>query len=244
MGRFTRYLIHIVQPTRCIGCGKVIYSHQYFCSHCRTQLPHIALGECPWCGKNHQTDCNCANDFELLFPCNAPFHYEGCIRQGILTIKKGTETRGAAVFGKIMANRVTRLYGTDFDGIVYVPITKKRWKQRGYNQSRLLAKAIADRLDLPLLDNALVRLYDAPDQHRSSRHSRKGNVFGVFEANAAAVAGKRLLLVDDVFTTGTTINECGKMLLLADCDSVCGITLAMAKPAKNTTNNQQEQRMV
>jgi len=236
MGRVTQYLSHIINPTRCLCCGRVIYSHQYFCPHCRTHLPHIAIGKCPLCGDSPD-DCGCAYDSRQLIPCAAPFGYVKGIKRGIIMMKNGQQLRGVTVFGRVMANRAAHLYGTDFHGIVYVPMSPQGLRSRGFNQSRLLARVIAQQWDVPLLDGALLRLYHTPQQHRSPLAVRKGNVFGVFQANRSMVAGKRLLLVDDVFTTGTTINECAKALYIADCAQVCAITLASARYHDHTIHD-------
>ncbi len=161
-----------------------------------------------------------------MFPCGSPYFYEGGIKQGLLTLKRGETVHGINFFAQQMAEYIARRYGYGFDGVVYVPMTEQKIRRRGYNQSRLLARALGKKLQLPVIDGALIRLYDTVDQHKSHLRGRKGNVLGVFEADPHLVADKHLLLVDDIVTTGATINECGKMLLLAGCEEVCGITVA------------------
>ncbi len=138
---------------------------------------------------------------------------------------KGT-THGVPYFAKALAKELKEQWNVRFDGIVYVPVTKLKKRTRGYNQSQLLAKALGKELHLPVIDGGLVRLFDTVDLHRSEGINRKGCVFGVFEADPALVANKTLLLVDDVITSGATMNECAKMLLLADANAVYGATIA------------------
>jgi ComF family protein len=220
-----KFLVHVVYPNRCACCSQVIYFHQQLCDTCEAHLPLIPDGICPSCEKPHK-ECRCYQ--RTRFAYTAPFFYKETVKDGIVTLKEGDTTHGLSFFADQMAEAVTRRFGDHFDGIVYVPITAKKLQKRGYNQSRLLAKALGKRLNLPVLDKALVKLYETNDQHNSSVFLRKGNVFGIFEADEKLVAGKHLLLVDDVITTGVTMDECGKMLLIRGCEEVCGIAIASA----------------
>lgn len=150
------------------------------------------------------------------------------MKSGLLTLKSGI-AHGVPYFARVMAETVRDCYGTRFDGIVYVPITARKKRERGYNQSLLLAEAMGRQLQLPVIHDGLIRLYDTEDQHASHPNQRKGNVFGVFEADPALVSGKHLLLVDDIITTGATLEECGKMLYLAGCEEICAVTAASTK---------------
>ena len=230
---FQNHLIHALCPTRCACCGKVIYRDQQLRENCASSLPVIPEGHCPSCGKR-LFRCSCRRKKRTSFPCVSPFFYEGVVKQGIVTLKDGITAHGVPFFASAMAETVTEQYGYAFDGIAFVPATPEKERKRGYNQSRLLANALGKQLQLPVLEKALTRLYDTEDQHSSSFRQRKANVFGVFEADPFLVAGKHILLVDDIITTGATLEECGKMLLLADCEEVCGITAASTKIQKET----------
>ena len=184
----------------------------------------IDAGVCPVCG-GPLRKCKEAHS-RTRVPCVSPFFYDGVVKDGLLTLKTGTTAHGVGFFGEQMSRAVTGQFGYFFDGVVYVPMTKKGLRKRGYNQSRLLAREMAKRLGIPVLDGALIRVYNTDDQHRLGLRHRKGNVLGVFEADPRLVAGKHLLLVDDIITTGATMDECAKMLLLADCEEVCCVTAA------------------
>ena len=235
---YSHPLLHILVPHRCACCGKVIYPQQALCEECERCLPRIPDGICGGCG-NPKKKCACRHGHRTLFPCESVFFYEEPVRDGILTLKERNALHGVPYFAEEMAKTVRARFGYSFDGVVYVPVTKKKLRKRGYNQCHRLAKALAKELGIPLLDNALVRLYDTPDQHQSSLATRKGKVFGVFEADPKLVRGKHLLLVDDIITTGATIGECGKMLYLADCEEVCGITIASTVYKKEDKKKEQ-----
>ncbi len=221
-----RWIIHTLCPTRCACCGKVIVPGEGLCLGCKEQLPWIGPDVCPSCGQM-RSHCHCGR--RTLTACHSPFFYEGVVRQGLLTLKKGSSSHGATYFGQQMALLVRQQYGDHFDGIVYVPLRRQKLRQRGYNQSRLLAKAMGSMLQLPVLDKALVKLYDTKEQHAEPYYRRRGNVLGVFQAREELVADKHLLLVDDIITTGATLDECAKMLLLAGCEEVKCVTAASTR---------------
>ena len=120
--------------------------------------------------------------------------------------------------------------GMEGEIIVPVPMTEKDEKKRGFNQSELLARDIGERLNIPVLP-ALSKTKDTAPQKELSGRARRENVKGCFSAAYAEyLAGRRILLVDDVFTTGATANECARTLLSAGAASVSVLTAAVTKP--------------
>ena len=111
--------------------------------------------------------------------------------------------------------------------IIPVPLHPKKEKRRGFNQTLLLCGAISEKTGIPVLENGLRRKKDTAPQSLLSVEERKENLRDVFEA-AAGVEGKRILLVDDIFTTGTTCNECARALYRAGAAGVCVFCLAAA----------------
>jgi ComF family protein len=114
------------------------------------------------------------------------------------------------------------------DVLVPVPLHPRRQRARGYNQSLLLAREVSQRLDLPLAAGAVVRRRDTPPQARAAEaDARRRNVAGAFDGRPGAVAGRRVLLVDDVTTTGATLDACARALLAQGvASSVCALTFA------------------
>jgi ComF family protein len=114
------------------------------------------------------------------------------------------------------------------DAITPVPIGVVRKAERGYNQSSLLARPLALRTGIEYLPKALMKVKDTPSQVGLTVHQRHANVKGSFQAQPVFVKGKRMLIVDDVCTSGATVEECSKMLLEAGAVEVYAITLARA----------------
>jgi ComF family protein len=158
---------------------------------------------------------------------------------------------GWRVLAEPMAARMARVGRSDFPGtltaLVPVPLAPARLRERGYNQSELLAAALARRWTLPCLSNALVRMRHTTTQTALTRQQRLGNVAGAFTvmgAYRARVRGAHLILVDDVITTGATMNACAAAMFAAGARSVAYLTFgrarapepaAMRQPNEDTT---------
>lgn len=222
--KFKTFILHCLCPTRCACCSKVIYAGQALCPSCKEKVKELKEMRCNHCNAPLHL-CNCVEGKVTTVDTISAFPYTSIVQEGILTLKKGT-THSIAYFAKEMAKEIKAHFPSILDGIVYVPVTKTKKRMRGYNQCELLAKALGKELCLPILHDGLVRLFDTVDLHRAENINRKGCVFGVFEANGALVENKTLLLIDDVVTTGATLNECAKMLYLADANEVYAATIA------------------
>ena len=135
-----------------------------------------------------------------------------------------------------MAALAKQIYGNNaFDFIACIPLTKKGKRERGYNQSELIAKEIAKQLCLPFYSTILVKLFDNRPQHKLPAAERTGNVAGVFECTEPELAeGKKILLIDDIKTTGATLNECAKILLLNGAQEVACLCSAIVREHKPT----------
>jgi ComF family protein len=131
------------------------------------------------------------------------------------------------IFAKHLAKLVESL-SWDMDYIVPVPLGSKRLQERGYNQVMLLARPLAWELDIPLKRQALRRTRETRSQVGLSKEQRITNVKNAFTAKKQVVNGKRVLLVDDVVTTGATINACAKALKEAGAEKIFATTLARA----------------
>lgn len=117
----------------------------------------------------------------------------------------------------------------EVDFIAPVPLGIVRLRERGYNQAALLAYPLALAMNIPYCPKALVRTRETESQVNLAVHNRKANVEGAFWANSEIVRGKRILLVDDVCTTGSTLNACAVALKQADATAVYGITIARSR---------------
>jgi ComF family protein len=148
--------------------------------------------------------------------------------EAVSRFKFGGVARLAGPLGTLLVEHVDPAFPfSDLDLVVPVPLHPRRLRERGFNQSLLLARQVSKRQSIPLDFTSLQRVRQTAPQTRLSGPERRKNVRGAFRVTAPeSVAGRRVLLVDDVFTTGATIQECTESLLEAGAKEVCVLTLA------------------
>lgn len=209
MNAALRWLLDLLYPPKCMLCGRLLESAvQPLCGRCGEDLPEYE---------------GAARRVPYFERCAAPFFYEPPIREAILRFKfRGMESY-ADQFAQWMAVSVRdKLEGT-YDLISWVPCSRRRRRKRGFDQAELLAKALAKELNVEAACT-LKKIRNNQAQSRTvGAAQRRANVMGVYRACAPeCIAGRRILLVDDIITTGSTLSECGKTLRLAGSgDLVC-----------------------
>ncbi len=216
-------LTELFYPQRCVGCER--RASDVLCRGCFEALP---LLERPFCGR-----CGAPTAFEVLGcgecrsrdfgfdGARAPLRYEGVGKELVHALKyKGYLGVVGKVMGPLMSGALD--VGARFDLVTPVPLHRSRLARRGFNQAELMAKSVAQRISAPVLDKLkLVRR--TRDQIELSACARRENVSGAF-VSRGPVAG-RVLLVDDVFTTGATLSECAAVLRRAGAEEVQALTL-------------------
>ena len=225
-------LLSLFFPNRCPFCGTVIHRKQVFCEDCPGRLSRVPDRRCRICGVEKSL-CVCR---KRSYPCTrriAPFYYEGVAKQGVLRFKKQGRFGGYRTLASLMAEHIRTEYAdVVFDAVVSVPAHRKSQRKRGFVPTVLLAKETARQLGLPY-DSMLVKILDNPPQKGMSRAERVGNVAGVFDLRKEnAAEGKRLLLIDDVITTGATVNECAKILRIFGASYVYAASVCVNRPPK------------
>lgn len=230
------YILSLFFPNRCVFCDKVIGPYDEVCSDCEENLPWIDGEVCHFCGCK-KSDCTCkkrhGHFYERII---SPLYYRDNVRKSIHKFKFRDEPQFSKVYAVLMNKmRLQEYSDIEFHYVTYIPMNEKQEKKRGYNQGRLLAKDISELSEIPFGDNLLVKLYETESQHGCKNSSqRKGNLFGVFDVNPDFdVTGKTVLLVDDVKTTGATLNECGKMLYLNGAVAVYCLTASLTHNLKD-----------
>jgi competence protein ComFC len=220
-------LLSLIFPRRCPFCGSAVAHDEQVCGHCAEKLPFVTGEICPRCGRGREF-CRCAaQDFEFE-RCAAPFYYEGVVRRGIINFKFHARQSSASAFAFFTAKTVKREFaGVDFDFVSCVPLTRAELKKRGFNQSEIFARALAGELSLPYRET-LVKPHDVSPQRTLPARQRCDNVAGAFSA-APLLKGGRILLVDDVVTTGATLSECARELKLSGAKSVYCAVIACVK---------------
>ena len=218
--------VELLFPARCVGCNS---EGAFLCDACQETLPVLKPPFCFLCSEPSSLVMglcrNCRAEPLHIEGIRAPYRMEGAIRQAIHALKYQGVRAMAPTLGQLLAQFLTQ-EGLDADLLVAVPLHPKRERRRGYNQSLLLAQATGKVIDRPVASQALVRVKDTPSQLTLLAEERRANVEGAFQAQREAVAGARILVIDDVCTTGATMEACAIALKGAGAASVWGLTLA------------------
>lgn len=237
--KMVNFLSNLFCPPKCIFCDKLIGvdSMHNYCEECTKELVCYNERICEVCGRTINIPrgdliCpSCANK-EYYFNKNiSPLTYKGVVSKAILKMKFNSNQQWIAyAFGEILGKYIKEAYqNINFDGIVYVPISKRREKDRGYNQSKIIAISTGKLLGIPVVHDGLIKLKDNPKQSNLSATQRAKNVKGVYATGKADVSDKVLLLIDDVYTTGATLNECAKILKKSGALLVYGATVSVTE---------------
>jgi ComF family protein len=218
--------LDLLFPRWCVGCGR---EGDFICSSCRQSLPRIMSPLCPKCGRPQPSATLCPGCLSWQAEINgirSPFRFEGVIRQAIYELKY----RNLRAIAKLLARLLgDYLVSNPVPGeiLVPVPLHPKRLRERGYNQSRLLAQELGKLTNLPVVDDCLVRQRHALPQARTSTVAeRRSNVADAFSCRDQRLRGKQVLLIDDVSTSGATLDACARALKGAGAISVWGLVLA------------------
>lgn len=227
-------ITELLAPTdiRCLGCGRDIFDEVGFCPDCAKDVVFNNGKTCKRCGVaiyGEEDYCgNCAFDKIYFDKAYSVFSYEGAVQKAILEMKFGNLATYAKVFAKYLVFLAEK-HNLTYDVVTFAPMSKKSKRKRRYNQAQLLAKYFCDILGKEqLLAETVVKVKDTVPQEKLSKTERKTNLIGAYKA-CADVKGKRVLVIDDVKTTGATLNECAKVLKRAGATEVIAITVASRK---------------
>jgi len=224
----------LLYPPSCNLCGTAVASDETLCRRCSSRLPRIEGSRCEICSMPYDGDldtfvclnCNGAR-FAFGFTVSA-YRAAGDVRELIHRFKYGRARHLCRPLGELMACGLTdpRLSGFTPDALVPVPLHPVRERERGFNQSQLLADELRHRIAIPV--RALLRRSRyTRTQTEFTRNARMQNLRGAFNlVQNTEVEGKCLLLVDDVFTTGSTLHQCARVLVDAGAAEVNAITVA------------------
>ena len=219
--------LDLMFPARCVGCGR---SGDFLCTACRATLQPIEPPFCRRCGRplsDGGTVCHdCRTAPLAIAGIRSAYCFQGAIRKAVHELKYSDVTALARPLSHLVAPVVERL-PAQVDAVVAVPLHSSRLRSRGYNQAELLARELARSARLPVLAGAVHRVRDTPSQVKvGGREARRANVRGAFRCDDGRVHGKRILLLDDVCTTGSTLSACAEALSAAGAASVWGVTVA------------------
>ena len=207
------FLLELLYPTRCAFCHQLTQNGETVCPNCRKKLPYT-------------TGTAMEQKFPHLVDCVSPLYYEGDVRASLLRYKFHGVRAYAGVYGEFLSKSIDEC-GISCDIITWVPLSRQRLRRRGYDQARLLAEDLARRQQGQCAALLRKRRNNPAQSGTGSAEKRKANAAGVYEAiQPALFAGKRVLLVDDIVTTGATLSECAKTLRAAGAAQVYAVTVA------------------
>ena len=226
VSKLKRVALDLIFPKWCLGCGR---NGEFICSSCHQLLPRVIPPICPQCGKPQpdNTLCpSCHNWSATIDGIRAPFRFAGLIREAIHQLKYQNLRALSETLAKLLGDYLT---ANPIPGevLVAVPIHERRLRERGYNQSYLLAQKLGKHLNLPVVDNCLRRRRHTPPQTETKTVAeRRRNVADAFTCADQRLMNKQVLLIDDVATSGATLDACARALKAAGATSVWGLTLA------------------
>ena len=214
MNQISEYILGLIYPPTCGICDK--FYKETICKKCEIKL------------KKYEINSFKKSKNEYFNECMHIFKYEGIIREKLILYKFKDKSYLYKTFSEIiLKNEKACAFLKNYDIIVPVPIHKKRMLTRGYNQTELIAQEIAKHTSLQIENKILLKRKNIISQSKLKKYQRKENVKNAFFAkNIEKILNKRILLFDDIYTTGSTINECSKVLKNAGAKKIGVLTIA------------------
>lgn len=235
-----RWVVNLVFPPLCPVCKTRLDRKEQdliICHTCRTAIRPVSPPVCPRCGLPVPAGdgegylCGSCLQERWYFDIHRTSGlYEGVLKEAIHRFKYGGVFPLAKAFGDLLQPTLKTLcQDYSVDVMIPVPLHIRRLRERGFNQALLLIKELNKRFGIPYEERILKKVTDTPVQSALKKNERRKNLRGAFEVqDQAAIAGKAVVLVDDVYTTGATVNECSRALLKAGAARVAVLTVARA----------------
>ena len=228
--KWTWKIIDLVYPSQCAGCGE---NGIRWCNDCQKKLVLVERNTCSKCGEPLKTEgreicLRCATGVTYFQQLKSYAVYQDPLKSAIQQFKyKRNLGLGEIFAGDLMD--ILKKSNWQIDLIVPVPLSKTRIRERGYNQALVLARPLGWKMEIPVQENLLVRHRDTKPQVGLSLAEREQNLQDAFRTkDSGCIAGKNILIVDDVITSGSTMNACAKAFHEAGAGAVYGVSLARA----------------
>lgn len=217
MSRGAAWVLDLLFPPKCVFCGRVLDSGAGgICPDCQSGLPWLTGEAAQW-------------KAEFVSLCAAPLRYQDRVRDSIHRYKFKGRQGYARTYGALVAQCVSDHLAGRYDLITWVPLSRKRRRERGYDQAFLLASASALALGGVAAETLRKARHTEAQSGLEGEAARRANVLGAYEiVDPKLVAGKRILLIDDVITTGATVSECARILRTFGAADVICAALARA----------------
>ena len=207
-------LMQLLFPPKCVLCRKLLTEEETdLCAQCRADTPEIT---------------GTKRKLPYLAKWTGLWYYEGSVRASILRYKFRGSRSYSQSYGRLLAMKLLQ-EDISFDILTWAPISRRRKWRRGYDQVELIAKAVAKELGVPPVSTLKKTRHNRPQSRLKDAAARRANVLGVYRVtDPGSIAGKRVLLLDDILTTGATVSECARTLLTAGAKEVICATVAVA----------------
>lgn len=219
--KLTAFLSNWLFPEKCVLCGRILEKNEMdLCHKCRVEAPECGISR---------------TKYPFLDSWTALWHYQDKVRRSILRYKFYGRRNYAAAYARMLGVKLLKEERAELDLITWVPISAKRLKKRGFDQGQLLAENLGEELKIPVTP-LLKKIRDNPPQSGIVGHAhRKANVLGAYiMTDSQTLKGKRILLLDDILTTGATAGECARVLLTAGAEEVHLAVIAAANKENKT----------
>lgn len=216
-----RILMDMLYPPRCPVCDKVVLVNEGICAKCREKVRPIKEPTCMRCGKvlldKRKEFCfDCENKTHSFIQSKALWVYDDDVKASLYRFKYQNKRE----YGKVYAKELAEHYGAwvkgkGIQGIIPIPLHKKRRRKRGYNQAQILAMELGEILGIPVYSDVLLRVRDTVPQKVLNDSERKNNLKKAFKTAGNVVELQYVLIVDDIYTTGATLDAAAEELLKA-----------------------------
>lgn len=218
--------LNLLFPYKCPFCQRILEEQeQVLCLECQKRLPWLL-------------DKMAQRKVDLTEGCLSPLAYRGEVPEAVHRYKFGGRQSYGRAFSRLMGQCLQDHGMTAFHLVTWAPLSKKRLRERGYDQAEILARGVGGQLGIPVVSLLEKVRHTQPQSDLKEESRRRANALNAYRLKPGAeVAGKSVLLVDDIVTSGSTLSECARVLLQAGAGAVYCVTLAQAKPGDNHQKN-------
>ncbi|MBE6875538.1 MAG: ComF family protein [Ruminococcus sp.] len=234
-----RKILNFFYPNVCPKCGAFLLAEETVCEFCAEKMLLSQNDYCHQCGK---VNCMCQYQKRFYDKAVVACYYDSDTAPAVLALKKSRNTNFAYFSARILAERLR--HGTYYefqktDYVVPVPMHSSKQKQRGYNQAGLIAKELAEILHLPYREDILYKNKSEKEQHTLTSAAERARNVQSFGIHDISLNGKRILLCDDVLTTGSTMNRCAELLKSKGASAVTAAAASSTAPRKKEQENKE-----
>ncbi len=224
--KFKGIALDFIFPRYCVGCGR---EGDFICAACLKTVNRVLPLICPKCGRPQPSGVlcpDCVNWSSYIDGIRSPFRFEGVVREAVHQLKYGNLRALSPTLAQFLFEYLDDS-PLPADVIIPVPLHPKRLRERGYNQSELIAAELSKLSGSPLVKNSLIRQKNTLPQAKTTNvNQRQSNIAGAFICIDEQVKNKEVILIDDVSTSGNTLDACAKAMKAAGAISVWGLTVA------------------